>query len=412
MNKWKIVSIVLSVSVIITICSSCKGGKPEEVKNKYTIKASELSRNVNQVSSANNKVAFKFLNYEINNNKDNNIVISSLSLNTVLSMTQNGAANKTKDEMLQALELKGIKDNTINEDYRNIISYYNSLKAANIKIADSIWIQKGFIVTDSFINTGKENYEAEVNTVDFNKKAALDAINNWISDKTAGKIKKFNDDLSGTTMALINTLYFKSKWAEPFNEKNTSKQSFYLSNGLKEEIEMMRGTISVQYLKAKNFAAVRIPYEDQSFGFYVFLPDKGVAMNELLQSMTYDYWNSCLNEFKQSEVSIRLPKFKMDYESELNDMLQSFGMKSAFEIGKADFSRISEKSNLYIDKIKQKCYIDVNEAGTEAAAATEVVMKVVAVTNPIEFTVDRPFLYAIVDNKTGLIMFMGKVQKP
>lgn len=412
MCKIKGIALLLLVSVIISASTGCGIKKPDMIKNKYTIKAKELDSNVDKVSNANNKVAFKFLNYEIQSHKNTNIVISPLSLNTVLAMTQNGAANKTKEEMLSALELNSIDDNTINENYKNIIAHFNSLHAVNTNMADSIWVQRGFQVKDDFINIGKQNYEAEINNVDFNKNSTVDVINKWVSDKTAGKIKKLNTDLKDSTMVLINTVYFKSKWAEPFNEKNTTKEDFNLADGSKENVDMMKGTLAVEYLKGKDYSAVRLPYVDNNFGFYVFLPDKKSSADKLLQNMNYDNWNKGLKDFKPQEVNIKLPKFKMEYEDELNKMLQGFGMKSAFN--NADFSKITDKEKLYINKVKQKCYIEVNEAGTEAAAATEVIMKGVSIKigKPMDFTVDRPFIYAIADKKTGLIIFMGKVEKP
>lgn len=412
MNKYKGIVGLLLASVIMSASTGCGIKKPYIIKNEYTIKAKELDSNVDNISNANNKVAFKFLNYEIQSHKNTNIFISPLSLNIVLSMTQNGAASKTKEEILSALELNGLEDRTINENYKNIIAHFNSLLAVNINLADSIWVQKDLQVKDNFINIGKNNYEAEINDIDFNKNSTVDVINKWVSDKTAGKIKKLNMDFSDVTMVLINTVYFKSKWAEAFKEKNTAKEAFNLTNGLKENVDMMKETLSVEYLKGKDFSAVRLPYDDHNFGFYVFLPDKSSSTDKLLQNMNYDNWDKWLKDFKSAKVNVKLPKFKMEYEDELNKMLKDFGMKSAFDRDKADFSKITDKEKLYVDLVKQKCYIDVNEAGTEAAAATEVAMKLGIVSNPTEFTVDRPFIYAIADKKTGLIIFIGKVEKP
>lgn len=411
MNKFKTMAALLLVPAIASVYIGCENKKPGTIKNQYTIKAKKLDSNVDNISIANNNVAFKFLNYEMQTHKNTNIVISPLSLNTVLAMTQNGAANKTKEEMLSALELTGINDSIINENYQKVIAHFNSLKSVNVNMADSIWIQKNIKVRDDFKNIGRDNYEAEIYNVDFNKSTAVNAINNWVSDKTAGKIKKLNTNLENVTMVLINTIYFKGKWAEPFIEKSTTKEAFNLSDGSKINVDMMKGVLSVDYLKAKDFSAVRLPYDDNNFGFYIFLPDKGSSTEKLIQSMTYDNWEKWTNDFKRAEVDIKLPKFKIEYEDELNSMLQGFGMKAAFDPERADFSKITDKSQ-YIDLVKQKCYIDVNEAGTEAAAATEVLMKAGIVANPIEFTADKPFLYAIADKKTGLIIFMGKVEKP
>ncbi|MFL0269954.1 serpin family protein [Candidatus Clostridium radicumherbarum] len=410
MSKVKGITALLLVSAIAAACIGCGMKKDNSIKNEYTIKAKELDSNIKDISNANNKVAFKFLNYELQAHKNTNIVISPLSLNTVLAMTQNGAANKTKEEILSALELNGINDSIINENYQKIIANFNSLKSVNVNMADSIWIQKNLKVRDDFKSIGRENYEAEIYNVDFNKSTTVDTINKWVSDKTQGKIKKLNTNLDDVTMVLINTIYFKGKWAESFIEKNTTKETFNLNDGSKVSVDMMKGILSADYLKGKDFSAVRLPYEDNNFGFYIFLPDKGSSTDRLIQSMTYDNWEKWTNDFKRVEANIKLPKFKIEYEDELNKMLQGFGMEDAFN-ERADFSKMTDNSQ-YIDLVKQKCYIDVNEAGAEAAAATEVVMKAGMVTNPIAFTADKPFIYAIADKKTGLIIFMGKVEKP
>lgn len=413
MKKWKVIKAFAITAVIITNIG-CTGKKPIEVYNKHNIEAKALTSPIDKVSAANNKMAFKFLNETIKSHAKDNIVISPLSLTTVLALTQNGAAGNTKEEMLKVLELKGCDDNTINESYKNIIANFNSIKGIETKIGDSVWIQKGLNVKEEFQNIGKNYYEAEVNEVDFSKKETIDTINNWVSERTVGKIKKIVNslELKDTAMALINTIYFKGKWREPFNENATSKQNFTSSEGDVKKVDMMNAMLEVEYVKGSNFEAVRLPYEDNNFGMYIFLPLKGLNINSFMKDMNYDNWNKYMNEFTSKQVMVKLPRFKIEYEQKLNDILIGLGMKTAFQ-DNADFSNITEKSELYIDVVRQKCYIDVNEAGTEAAATTIVEMKAtgIRVDKPIEFTADRPFMYAIADKKTGLLMFMGKFEK-
>ncbi len=403
-----------ALALIIMTATACSLKKPTEVKGKYTIKAKELTAPVDKISNANNKVALKFLNETLKNNSGKNVIISPLSLNTVLALTQNGAAGSTKQEMLKALEMEGYDENLINESYKNIIAHFNSLKSIQTKLGDSIWIRKGADVKKQFIDMGKEFYEAEINEVDFTKKNTVDTINKWVSNHTAGKINKMMDSFEPDTyMALINTVYFKGKWSTPFSENNTSKQKFFVSDGSTKEVDMMKETMAIDYVKNTDFQAVRIPYEDNNFGMYVFLPNKDSSTDKLMNNMNIDNWNKWISEFKKTQVNVSLPKFKIEFEEKLNDMLIGFGMKSAFG-DSANFSNITEKSDLYIDLVKQKSYIDVNEAGTEAAAATAVVMREVSMPldPPIQFIADRPFIYAITDKNTGLIIFMGKVEKP
>lgn len=408
----KYISILLAS--IIIIGTGCSLRKPGKIESKYTIQAKELTSPVDKISGANNKLAVKFLNEMVKSHKNENIVISPLSLNTVLSLTQNGASGKTKEEMLLSLEMHGFDDSSINESYKSIIAHYNSLKSIEVKMGNSIWMNKGLQVREDFKSIGRNYYEAETNTVDFSKNSAMETINKWISNQTAGKIKKIVDRFDGdTSMALINTVYFKGKWSNPFTERNTSKQKFTSSDGSVKEVDMMKEQMGIDYLKGEGFQAVRLPYEDDNLGMYIFLPDKESNVDTLLKDMSFDNWNSWLSKLARKQALIQLPKFKIEFEEELNGMLKTFGMKSAFT-DKADFSKMSDKHSLYIDLVKQKCYIDVNEAGTEAAAVTAVTMKATSavIDKPIDFKADRPFIYAITDKKTGMILFMGKIEKP
>jgi serpin B len=412
MNKLKITAGIAALIMVTT--TGCSLNKSAEIKSKYTIQEKELTASVDKISSANNRVAFKFLGETLKANNKENIVISPLSLNTVLALTQNGAAGSTKEQMLKALELQGLDDNTINESYKNVIAHFNSLKSIETKIGDSIWIRKNADVKKEFKDIGKNYYEAEINEIDFAKKNSVDAVNKWVANQTAGKINKilesFKDD---TYMALINTVYFKGKWSNPFTESSTSKQKFTSSDGSTKDVDMMKESMGIDYIKNTNFEAIRIPYEDNNFGMYVFLPNKDSNVDSLMKEMTIENWNKWIGEFKKTQLQVSIPKFKIEFEEKLNDMLIGFGMKDAFGHN-ANFSNITEKTGLYVDLVKQKSYIDVNEAGIEAASATAVVIREVSapVEPPTKFIADRPFIYAIADKKTGLILFMGKVEKP
>jgi serpin B len=283
-----------------------------------------------------------------------------------------------------------------------------------MKLGNSVWVTKDAKISDEFKSTGKSYYDAEANEVDFSKKQTADIINKWIDNQTAGKIKKIVDSFDKNTfMALINTVYFKAKWANQFMPQNTTKQKFTLSDGTTQDVDMMKKTMSAEYYKGNKFEAVMLPYEDADFRMYIFLPDKGNTVDALVNQMTLGNWNTWINQFDNGQVTVSIPKFKIEFEQELNGMLKSFGMKTAFT-DRADFSKITDNASLYIDLVKQKCYIDVNESGTEAAAVTGLVLEGTSmiIGKPIEFTADRSFIYAISDKKTGLIMFMGVVEKP
>ncbi|GAA0182714.1 serpin family protein [Clostridium sediminicola] len=378
--------------------------------NDYVIKEKALTEPVHNISEANNKVAFKMLKETINVNKNKNTVISPISMNTILSLTQNGAAGETKEEMMNALELVANDDDYINKSYKNIIGNYNSLESIEVKMANSIWIQEGLQVEDNFKNDGRVNYEARIQNVDFSKKSTLFIINKWIEEHTNGKIKDIVNSFEDTAVALINSVYFKGKWLNQFKENMTSKREFTNSQGKVKNVDMMRETLFVQYNKGDTFESVRLPYEDDNFGMYIFLPNEESNIEEMLKEVNFNNWSKLTANATENDIEVQLPKFKIEFEQELNEMLQGFGMKKAFE-GGADFSNLSKNHDLFISLVKQKCYIDVNEAGTEAAAVTAVMLEESAmeIGEIPQFIVDRPFVYAIADRNTGMILFMGEV---
>ncbi|MBU3214928.1 serpin family protein [Clostridium estertheticum] len=412
MKYKRILLVGMSLAMTLSIACSQKG--PDKVISDYNIKAKELSQPVKKVSDANNIMAFRMLKSTLGVNKNINTIISPMSLSTVLSITQNGAGGSTKEEMKKAIELSGIDDKTINDEYKNIIANFNSIEGLKVKMANSIWIDKGTEIKETFKNMGKKYYESEIRDVDFSKSKTTDTINTWIAKHTAGKIKKIVDKFDyDTAMVLVNTLYFKGDWAVPFKKENTQKKDFNLSNGSSKKIDMMNGDINVEYLKENNFEAIRIPYKDKKFGMYVLLPNANSSVESLMKEMSYENWNKWKKQFKAEERIVEMPKLHIEYEQELNKMLMGYGMKRAFKPG-ADFSKMSKDNDLYISLVKQKCYIDVDEKGTEAAASTAVIMKETSV-KPLElnkFIANRPFIYVITDNKTDSILFMGNVEKP
>lgn len=393
---------------------ACSRKAPDKIVSKYNIEAKASTKPAGEISIANNKIAFKMLNATFNENKDKNTVISPMSLSTILAITQNGADGSTKEEMKKALEVTGVDDKIINEEYKNIIANFNSIETLKVKMANSIWIDKGMSINEEFKNIGRDYYESEINDVDFSKSKTTDTINKWISDNTAEKIKKIVDKFDNdTAMVLVNTLYFKGDWSVPFKKEGTQKKDFNLLDGTIEKVDMMQGNMNLDYLKENNFEAIRMPYKDKNFGMYVFLPSENSSVESVMKEMNYENWNKWKGKFNSKDCIVEVPKLHMEFEQKLNEMLMDFGMKSAFK-PEANFSKLRKENNLFISLVKQKCYIDVDEKGTEAAAATVVVMKTTS-TNPEEmekFIADRPFIYAITDSKTDSILFMGTVEKP
>lgn len=217
---------------------------------------------------------------------------------------------------------------------------------------------------------------------------------------------------SNTKMMLFSTLYFRGKWETPFNKGDTVKANYHLFLS-PSDVSFMRQTIDAEYLDGGNFTAVRLPYEDVNYGMYIFLPDYDVNVSNLIKDINNEKWQEWMQKFTKTQVSVSIPKFGMGYGIPLNNMLKSFGMQSDFG-DTINFSKISEAPQLFINDLKQKSYISINEAGTVIEDETSENMKETSgiIGEPIEFEVNRPFAYAVVEKRSGLILVMGKIELP
>lgn len=391
---------LLSVFSLLVTSTACSTGVTTDV--------SSISEYVVDGSS---KFAFDIFKAINNEDASENIFISPLSISTALTMTYNGAKGDTKADMEKVLGYTGIDSALVNQSYKNLISHLKNIdKNISLNIANSIWIKEGEQLNKEFVTTNEKNFNAEVSSLDFSDSSSVDTINNWIKDETKGKIEQM---LSGpidptVIMYLINAIYFKGEWSKQFNPENTFNSDFYSYDGDTVTVEMMSNKDEYEYAKGKNFKAIRLPYGKDKISMHVILPDKGVDINEFINNLTPEQWNDIRNSLiKTNDVTLNLPKFKLEYGiKNLNDSLKSLGMESAFDMS-ADFSGISE--GLFISNVLHKAIIEVNEEGSEAAAATAVIMPTSAPIEPITFIADRPFVFLITDDTTGTIMFMGKV---
>ena len=366
---------------------------------------------------ANNGFAFDLLRQIAKDEPNQNIFISPYSVSAVLQILGNGAAGKTKAELQDVLKTQDIPPGALNGAYKELDESLQSQSDAILDLANGIWVDKGFELKPGFVSTNKDFFQAELASVNFQTPESADTINDWAEKNTRGKI---TDVVSfpfpaNTEVILANAIYFKGKWADPFDTNLTAPRDFYLPDNKIIQPRMMSQHKKFRYAEGTGFQAVELPYAGGRLEMMLFLPATNSSPERLLASFNGKNWgNSILRRFLEREGTVKFPKFKLDYDVELNKPLQAMGMQQAFIPGTANFSAMAGDP-LYVSLVKQKSYVDVNEEGTEAAAVTIVVMKSLAIMEPLppfEMIVNRPFLFAIADHQTQSILFLGIVNDP
>jgi len=412
-------SIIILISVLITFLSCKKENGYNASDDPGHVRAKLKSA---QIVSASNKFAFDFYKSFEQLAGNQNFFISPFSVVEALSMTYNGANGDTKNEMANTLGFAKYSDNQINEYNQSLA---NALVSADDKvqfeIANSIWYRQllGFNVLPSFIDVNKNYYNAEVNSLDFNSPVALSTINNWVDSKTHGKIPTILDNIpSDAMMYLINAIYFKGTWQYQFDKTKTNDTDFHAEDGSVVKHVQMQLETHLNYYSGNGYTAVELPYGNSAFNLIMAMPDTGKIADFIL-NMNDSKWANMIESLSLKEVVVKMPKFKFELNCLLNNSLENIGMKQAFNPDSADFSRIDGNRDLYISRVIHKTYIGLNEEGTEAAAVTAVEIRNATSPGPgvkeepvYLFEANRPFIYAIVEKSTGVILFLGKMVDP
>ena len=404
--------LILSLGILaIGILPSCENGNidPGDKEPKKV----ELNKKAAEILQADRQFAFELFK-EIHALSDaDNLMISPLSTSYALGMTLNGANGTTKDAFREVLHFDGLTDLEVNESYQDLMAQLVTLdKQVQFSIANSIWYKLGYEVLEPFISTNQQYFDAAVEELDFSDPGAKDIINGWIEDKTNDKIKDMLDYIpSNAVMYLINAIYFNATWKYQFDPEETFNDNFNLQGGGTHPADFMQTEGTFNYIDHEDFTAVELPYGDSAFSMVALLPESGMSIAALVESLNAESWNSWMAQSNPANVLVQLPKFKYGFKSLLNDPLTDLGLGIAFTDG-ADFSNITPGGGIYISRVIHQTFIDVNEEGTEAAAATIVEMIESAAPEIPLFRADRPFLYVIRENSTGALLFMGKVGKP
>lgn len=350
---------------------------------------------------------------------DDNVFISPLSIAMALTMTYNGARGETEAAMSEALHLSGFERAEVNQFYRSLMEGIgHGDDGVEAEIANSLWIRQGLPIKPSFVDDAKTWYRADVSELDFDDDGAADQINRWVKAKTRDKI----DQIVGapieadTIMYLLNAIYFFGQWKDPFDPDLTTEQTFYGIDG-EYSHPFMFADGAYRYREDELAQMISLPYGDDRYSMEVLLPKPGRTLDELHDQLTPQDWEEWMTDMTKRKGSVYLPKFRLKYELDLKEVLSALGMGIAFEEQEADFSGMMDavNRNVFIKKVKHKTYIDVHEEGTEAAAVTSVEAGVTSASPPserFEMKVDRPFVLAIVDRRTGSFLFLGSIGAP
>jgi serine protease inhibitor len=381
-----------------------------------------------KVVAAGNDFGFRLLRQLITSGDSDNVIISPLSVSLALAMVYNGAGGSTREAMARTLEIAAIGDDLVNSASHQLLgSLRKADRAVQLQIANALWVESGFALSPTFVDHTQNFYDATARSLDFSGDPATAAavINAWVNRNTRGKIPTIIDKLSQQTrLVLTDAVYFKGRWSQPFHQKATATRAFYLRSGGSVMIPMMLQSGDYGYLETPDFQAIRLPYGKDRFDMYVFLPRKsraianyGAAASGFLKSLDQTQWSAWVSGMSSSrEGTIVLPKFELRYAVGLNDALKSMGMGVAFDPAHADLSRITGRpAQLWIDFVRHKTYLKVDEEGTEAAAATAVGVvgaAVMARPHPFEMIVDHPFFCAIAERDSGAVLFAGIIANP
>ncbi len=377
----------------------------------------ESTNEVKAIANSNNQFAFDL--YKRLREQDSNLFFSPASISTALAMTYAGAAGSTEKQMAQVLRYN-LPAEQLHSGYGTLIKILNSRQPGyELTLANRLWANKGYPLQQDFLTLTREKYGSELAQVDFadQTEEARRTINTWVAEQTRGKI----EDLippgvldAMTRLVLTNAIYFKGAWAEEFSPNATQEAAFHLSSDRRTTAHLMHQTDSFRYAAIEDLQILELPYAGGDLSMIILLPTQVDGLPQLEDQLTAENLKSWLSRLRKRQVEVFLPKFKLTSQFALSQTLQALGLTLPFS-DQADFSGISTAEDLMISEVIHQAYVDVNEEGSEAAAATGVILRPTAAPlpqEPVTFRADHPFVFVIRDNRTDTILFLGRVTNP
>ena len=354
------------------------------------------------------------------NKGQSNLLVSPFSVETAMTMTALGASGNTFSSMSDTLELGDSKTNIGARALKNLKSLNESDPDTNLKIVNSLIGNKEVKFSKVYTSSMNTQFQASLISLDFSAKDSLNKINSWVKEKSGGKISSIINKVEPSAkLYLLNAIYFKSSWQEPFDTKLTAQKPFHSSEEKSVQVPMMvADRKNFKYFADFQFEALRLPYKNGRYSMLLFLPDETSSLKELESQLDESNWEKWLQSFEERSGKVSMPKFKIADNMKLKDPLSAMGMSSAFDSFKADFSSMTEKGSkteLFLTEVFHKTFIEVNEEGSEAAAATAAEASAKSLyfgSKHFEMILNRPFLFALYDQKTKKILFLGHIVDP
>ena len=360
--------------------------------------------------SANTRFGFKLFEKLLRREPGGNILISPVSLAMALEMTYNGARGGTMEAMAGTLELEGMTLEEVNRANAALTAALEELDDdVRLDMANSLWVRRDLPVEEDFMERNEDFYRADVRSLEFDDPLAPGIINAWIGERTRGRIESIVEEIRRDDLLfLLNAVSFRGGWMVKFDKLYTRERAFNLGDGGVKNVPLMMSRSDLfKWFRGDDFQAVALPYGDGRTSMYIFLPDRDSSLAEFREQLNAGNWEEWMSRFRAHDVIVGLPRFKLEYGTGLNEVLEELGMGVAFGPG-ADFKGICPGGS-FIGEVKHKTFVQVDEEGTEAAAAVSVR---ISKGGAPYFIADRPFFFAVRDDWTGSVLFMGRVVEP
>ncbi len=376
----------------------------------------KLSHDQREIIEADRNFSFRLFKTIVRSEDvDKNIFISPLSVSFALGMTMNGADGETYEAIQNCLQLQNLSEDQINHAYHDLINELTVLDdKVRFDIANSIWYRQGFSILPTFLEKNQKYFNAEINPAAFDE-GTVKRINDWVADKTQGKINQIIDRIDrAAVLFLLNAIYFKADWRYQFDEEKTRDDHFTTPDNRRVTCKMMSVSENFGYFEDEQLQAVSLPYGNSSYGITIFLPRAEKELSQLINKFDGQQWEYYQSGLSKDTVVLNMPRFKLEYELKMNDVLSGLGMAVAFNPEQADFSRINKDRELFLSQVRHKTFVQVDEKGTEAAAVTIVETRTTSVDDSeIKYVqLNRPFFFVIHERSSDAILFMGKIVEP